>query len=162
MNPKASLGPFPAASGGELYLEFGDQTSIIHAREPSTFNSATFNMDALMIRSIALVFLCMALPAGAGAQPSYLDDVRAILDINHEYFKPEDGERGRHILACDFNKDGWPDILASGDELHDPHTYIYFGGPGILDDTADLLLRGGSAMALGDLQFQYDMILRER
>jgi hypothetical protein len=57
---------------------------------------------------------------------------------------------GTGILGLgDVNGDGWPDFAVSARAIR--KTFIYLGGPGILDDTPDLTIKGGGPMAKGDL-----------
>jgi hypothetical protein len=56
---------------------------------------------------------------------------------------------GNCVLGLgDINRDDWPDIAVGA--MQRERTLIYFGGPGILDNQADLLLMGGVNMVLGD------------
>lgn len=58
--------------------------------------------------------------------------------------------RGTGIIGMnDVNNDGWPDLAVGVNALR--QTYIYFGGPGILDTTADVRLRGAGTMVKGDI-----------
>ncbi len=55
---------------------------------------------------------------------------------------------GIGLLGMDINKDGHTDLVASA---NGPNTvFVYFGGQGIFDTTADLTLKGSGEMAKGD------------
>ncbi|MFH0989901.1 MAG: FG-GAP-like repeat-containing protein [bacterium] len=57
---------------------------------------------------------------------------------------------GTGILGLgDINGDGWPDFAVSAQGIG--KTFIYFGGPRILDDKPDIILSGGDNMVMGDL-----------
>jgi hypothetical protein len=111
-------------------------------------------LDAIgSVRFHVAAFLCLILiPSGfVQAQPSYIPTARTILDINRWDSAGPFGEFGEHILSLgDFNRDGWPDIIASGDPIYSHDTNVLFGGPSILDDTTDVFLRGGGVMTSGD------------
>ena len=49
----------------------------------------------------------------------------------------------------DVNHDGWPDFAVSADFKR--KTFIYFGGPGILHGTPDVILEGGNGIRMGDI-----------
>jgi hypothetical protein len=94
----------------------------------------------------SLLLACVVMLSHAIAQP-FPGNVDVILDIER-YNEPQFAV---HILCPgDFNRDGWPDLLASGDPYYQRKTFVFFGGPKILDTTADLALPGGDAMVLGD------------
>jgi hypothetical protein len=55
---------------------------------------------------------------------------------------------GMGLVSMDVNKDGHLDLLASA---NGPNTvFVYFGGRGIIDTTADLTLKGSGEMVKGD------------
>ena len=55
---------------------------------------------------------------------------------------------GMGLVSLDINKDGHLDLLASA---NGPNTvFVYFGGRGIFDTTADLMLKGSGEMVKGD------------
>ncbi len=57
---------------------------------------------------------------------------------------------GSGVLGIgDINGDGWPDVAVSARDVR--KTYIYFGGPGILDNKADVIIPGGEKIGKGDL-----------
>jgi hypothetical protein len=62
----------------------------------------------------------------------------------------------------DINNDGYPDFAVGARNIG--KVLIYFGGPGILDSTPDIVLRGGEKMAMGDLNGDnyLDLITRKR
>jgi hypothetical protein len=73
--------------------------------------------------------------------------------LNVLMWKGEDAKRlqyGTGILGVgDVNNDGWPDLAVGVHKLK--KTQIYFGGPGILDTTADFSIAGDGPMVKGDL-----------
>lgn len=99
----------------------------------------------MTLRMMFPLALLLTLPAPCAAQP-WLWPVRVILDMESKVNE----DLGRYILAPgDVNRDGWPDLLAT---LHtQKKTALFFGGPKILDATADFLFEGGGEMILGDL-----------
>ena len=59
-------------------------------------------------------------------------------------------ELGTGMLGLDdINSDGKPDFAVSAHNIR--KTFIYYGGKGVLDDTVDLVIKGGGIMRKGDL-----------
>ncbi|MFH0991950.1 MAG: FG-GAP-like repeat-containing protein [bacterium] len=97
-------------------------------------------LGKILLRSIALIVLC-SFPIDA----QYL---KTILEVEG---KPGSNMMlGTGILGLgDINGDGRSDFAVSAQGIG--KTFIYFGGPGILDGIPDLTLRGGDNLVMGDL-----------
>ncbi len=72
--------------------------------------------------------------------------LKALLEVTGERY---DDALGMSVLALgDINGDGWPDFGVSVGGRR--QFWIYYGGPGILDDKVDAILVGGRNAAIGD------------
>jgi hypothetical protein len=98
------------------------------------------------ITMIAILLLSLSLPQHLAAQ-------REGCNIHAYLYGKKDRDLpnywlGWSLAVMDINKDGYADILASA--VGPNTTFVYFGGPGIFDTTADMTLRGGAEMVVGD------------
>jgi hypothetical protein len=94
-------------------------------------------------RCMLILYLILGYALEAPSQGT----LHILLEIGADY---ERNQYGHGVLGLpDINNDGWPDLAVSSFTL--AQTLIYFGGPGILDDTADVRLRGGGLLRKGDV-----------
>jgi hypothetical protein len=95
---------------------------------------------------VAMLILCLS-PARLSAQKVGCNKYAYILGKEHIPGMPKYW-MGYGLTGMDVNKDGYTDVLAGA---VGPNTvFVYFGGRGIFDSTADLELRGGGEMVTGD------------
>jgi len=97
-----------------------------------------------MKRRLATILVLMLFELTAHSQSA----LRTILEVQ--------GTPGSNMILGtgiiglgDINNDGWPDVAVSAHNVG--KTFIYFGGPGILDGIADVTVQGGDNMLMGDL-----------
>jgi hypothetical protein len=103
-------------------------------------------MSQLTKRMVRAAFLVGVLVLTMHGQ-STIQPLRTILEV-----KPIGSGMmlGTGILGLgDVNNDGWPDFAVSARATS--KTFVYYGGPGVLDDTPDLVLKGGAQIGKGDL-----------
>ena len=105
----------------------------------------TLNIGARGMKRILLlcILVCAARISGS-AQVNWVLNV--IMEVGDDAKRLQ---RGRAIIGMDdINNDGWPDLAVGLHTLY--QTYIYFGGPGILDTAADVRIQGDGPMVKGD------------
>ncbi len=93
--------------------------------------------------NLILVSIFTLLTAQVATSQPFL---KTLLEVTGERY---DDALGTSVLALgDINGDGWPDFGVSVGGRR--QFWIYYGGPGILDDKVDAILVGGRNAAIGD------------
>lgn len=88
---------------------------------------------------LLLVLLSNTLLTASGSAQSVL---QALIQVGDDAKRLQ---RARGIIGMDdVNNDGWPDLAVGVYTLR--RTYVYFGGPGILDTAADVEIQGAGAI----------------
>ena len=114
---------------------------------PSICHNSILKRTGLTMRTTVL-FLALFLLAGYSASNSQINVLATAIEVEGPI--DSNTQLGTSMLGLgDINNDGWADFAvgAGGPQK----AFIYFGGPGILDGIPDLVLEGGGAMAMGDV-----------
>ena len=97
-----------------------------------------------MKRNYLILFFLLSSITTAQQPIQPLQTLMEVEYVNSNY------ELGTGMLGLgDINSDGKPDFAVSAYNIR--KTFIYYGGKGVLDDTVDLVIKGGGILGKGDL-----------